>query len=252
MIGHLRPIGIFFVDSLSSLTKGFFALFNLELRFKTKDFLQTLLSGDAVLEVYDVGANRGQYALRCRAAGYRGRIYSFEPLVEENLRLQALAQKDDEWIAIAPVALGSQRGTSVINKSENSVSSSLLNINKAHTDLHPQSVYSGVQETPIETLDFYFQMHHQEGNTCLLKLDVQGYENQVLEGSSKTLGKVDYIQIEMSLINLYDQSVLLHEMNSLLLQKGFELVDIILGIRNTADNSLAQIDGIYRRIDHAQ
>jgi FkbM family methyltransferase len=241
-----------FVSTISRLVNGFLSSFNLEIRFKKKDFLQTLLAGDEILEVYDVGANWGEYAISCRALGYRGRIYSFEPLIEENHRLQLLAEKDDYWFAIAPVALGSQRGIGSINRAGNSVSSSLLEMNEKHLALEPNSKYVDKQETPIETLDFYFQMYHLEGNTCLLKLDVQGYEYQVLEGSSESLDKIKYIQIELSLSNLYSGCMQFNPINDYLYQKGFELVDIIPGVRDLSDRALAQFDGIYRRTNHAE
>jgi hypothetical protein len=94
-------------------------------------------------------------------------------------------------------------------------------------------------------------MYHREGSTCLLKLDVQGFESQILAGSSKALSKISYIQIELSLSDLYSGATLFNPMNDYLLQKGFELVDIILGVRNSRDRSLAQFDGVYRKLDHA-
>jgi FkbM family methyltransferase len=241
-----------FVRMISRIVNRILSYFNLEMRFKTKDFLEILLASDEILELYDVGANRGQYAQKSRALGYRGKIYSFEPLLEENQHLQLLAQKDPDWIAVAPVALGSQRGTGSINRSGNSVSSSFLQMNESHLDLDSNSKFIGVQETPIETLDFYFQMYHQEGNTCFLKLDVQGFESQILDGCSEALSKIKYLQIELSLSNLYSGSKLFNPMHEYLLHKGYELVDIILGVRNPKTKALAQFDGIYRRIDHAE
>ena len=166
--------------------------------------------------------------------------------------MQLLAEKDDFWIVVAPVALGSSPGTGSINISGNSVSSSLLPMDNKHLLLDSNSKYIGVQETPIEKLDLFFQMYHREGNASLLKLDVQGYEAQVLAGASECIGKINYIQIELSITNLYSKSTLFNSMNDFLVQNGYELVEIIPGARNSTDRSLAQFDGIYRRIMHAE
>jgi len=199
-------------------------------------------------EVFDVGANTGQYALRCRNAGFTGKIFSFEPLISENLRLIKRARYDDSWFAIAPVALGLEPGLGSINVSDNSVSSSILEMEPSHLAIEPKSKYVGAQETIIESLDFYFKMYHKPKNSSLLKLDIQGYELFVLRGASEAIKLVDYIQIEMSIENLYEESSLFSTVHSFLETQGFQLKDIILGVRSPITHALAQIDGVYKRV----
>jgi FkbM family methyltransferase len=69
--------------------------------------------------VIDVGANSGQYAGGLRAAGYRGRIVSFEPLSEPYGQLAAASSKDADWDC-RQLALGRRPGTTTINVSEDS------------------------------------------------------------------------------------------------------------------------------------
>lgn len=221
--------------------------FNLEVRFKKHNFLETILSQNGISEIFDVGANRGQYAVMCRKFGYAGKIFSFEPLASENIVLQRRARKDPLWYAIPQVALGSETGRSVINVAENSVSSSLLPITDSHIQIAEKSRYMNSEEVPIETLDYYFEIYHEDSELTLLKLDVQGYEKQVLLGARKCLSKIDLIQIEMSLSELYLNSETFSNMHAYLENEGFELVDIILGVRHPSNNSLAQFDGIYKK-----
>lgn len=50
--------------------------------------------------LFDVGANRGQYASVMRDIGYRGRIVSFEPIQSVFTELEQKAKSDEQWIAL--------------------------------------------------------------------------------------------------------------------------------------------------------
>ena len=75
---------------------------------------------DAVL---DVGANIGQYALWLWESGYKGRIISFEPLLEVYQHLLINSKKDLNWIIVPRMALGNEEGEKFINIASNYVSS---------------------------------------------------------------------------------------------------------------------------------
>jgi FkbM family methyltransferase len=69
--------------------------------------------------VVDVGASVGQYASDLRAAGYGGRIVSFEPLQGPYGVLAAGAARDGCWEAHR-LALGDEAGDARMNVSEDS------------------------------------------------------------------------------------------------------------------------------------
>ena len=75
--------------------------------------------------VLDVGANNGGYASELRRSGYRGRIWSYEPLSEAFAELSKSAARDDLWKTVN-CACGAKAGSARINVAKNSVSSSLL------------------------------------------------------------------------------------------------------------------------------
>ena len=60
-----------------------------------------------------------------------------------------------------------------------------------------------------------------------LKLDVQGYEDKVLDGAEDVIKIIKGIQIEMSLIPLYYKSILLPEMINRLNNYEFKLMGIL-------------------------
>jgi hypothetical protein len=61
---------------------------------------------------------------------------------------------------------------------------------------------------------------------ALLKIDVQGYEGEVLKGCISLLPGFSYIYVECSFIQLYSNQVLAHEVITFLNNNGFDLSGI--------------------------
>jgi hypothetical protein len=83
----------------------------------------------------------------------------------------------------------------------------------------------------------------------LLKLDVQGYEIEVLEGLVKHFDGCEVIQCELSLLPLVDGSPLLHQVIAYLYSRGFLLFDVDELIRAPSDGAVWQIDALFCRAD---
>jgi len=81
----------------------------------------------------------------------------------------------------------------------------------------------------------------------MLKIDTQGYERRVLDGAERSLESVVLLQLEMSLVPLYEGETLFHEMCPLLHQKGFRMVSIEPGMKDEKTGHLFQVDGIFQR-----
>ena len=196
--------------------------------------------------VLDVGANVGQYGDEMRAVGYKGRMVSFEPLAREFEQLSRRADGDKLWKTVNR-ALGESDGTADIHVSGNSVSSSLLGILPRHIRSVPTSAYTKNETIQIARIDTVFQDHYQAGDRVLLKLDTQGYEYQVLQGATASLPKIVGIQIEMSLVPLYDGEKRFSEMVPYLTDMGFSLMSIEPVFRDNATGQMLAVDGIFYR-----
>ena len=79
----------------------------------------------------------------------------------------------------------------------------------------------------------------------MLKIDVQGFEKNVLDGAKETLPYVSVIQVEMSLVPLYENQMLFFEMIHYLDDKGFTLFSLENGFSNPRTGRLLQTDGIF-------
>jgi FkbM family methyltransferase len=194
--------------------------------------------------VLDVGANCGQYALDLRANGYGGRIVSFEPLESAFGELSRYAANDPDWETMR-VALGAASGKNIINVAGNSTSSSLLGMLPAHEDAAPASKYVGAQEIEVVTLDQVLPRFGAWKGTIWLKIDTQGYEAEVLKGALGSLGRIGSIQLEMSLVPLYDGSETFEVMLKWMMERGFRLVGLQPGFTDPQTGRLLQVDGIF-------
>jgi len=197
--------------------------------------------------VLDVGANRGQFAQELRNdLGYKRRIVSFEPLSSAFELLKASAEGVQGW-EIFNIALGDSDETQEINIAGNSYSSSLLDMLPSHVESAPESKYIGSEMIEVKCLDSIFDDLCKPTNKIYMKIDTQGFESQVLKGAEKSLARIDTIQMEMSLVPLYEGQLLFNEMCMLMSEEGYSLVAIETGFSDPNSGQLLQVDGIFHR-----
>lgn len=194
--------------------------------------------------VFDIGANTGQFATQLRSLGYTGKIISFEPLHDAFSQLSKEAQKDPMWEAVN-TAIGNYDGEITMHIAQNSYSSSILNILPLHVLSAPDSAYIGQVKVPIHKIDSIINNYYQEGNNLLLKIDTQGYERQVIEGFSKSIGKILGLQLELSLQPLYEGETLMQDMIDLLRKKGFKIMLLESGHLDYTSGEVLQVEGHF-------
>lgn len=134
--------------------------------------------GDVTL---DIGANLGLVTLRlARQVGPAGRVYAFEPNPVLQRYLDATkARNPDLPVTVHPVALGKEPATLLLAvPSDNAGAASLVDLGgrkEAYEVPVPvQRLDDFVEQEGIERIDF-------------MKIDVEGYETQVLQGATRVL-----------------------------------------------------------------
>ncbi len=197
--------------------------------------------------ILDVGASDGSFAQQIRSIGFKGNIISFEPISYTFLKLKKKSRFDENWTALN-MALGDTDSEKVINISENYDSSSFLALKDSHLIANPTSKFKAIEKVSVKKLDSIYNEYVSPRNNVLLKLDVQGFELEVLQGSNQSLKQIKGIQIEMSFEQLYKGSLMFEEMKKWLENKGYTLCLLESGNRNFTTGKLLQADGTFYRI----
>lgn len=212
-------------------------------------YLVKQLEVHAITCVIDVGASDGEYAVGLRRFGYRGRIVSFEPLAEPYARATRIAARDSQW-DILPYALGANDTRVTLNVAGNrGRSSSLLAMLEEHRRALPCAAYVGTQVAEQRTLDGLFEAMVRRDERVHLKLDVQGYERNVLDGARAVLDRplLLGLQLELSLVPLYDGAWSYTEALEWAEKHAFELWQVLPGFTDQHTGRMLQADGVFFR-----
>jgi hypothetical protein len=101
-------------------------------------------------------------------------------------------------------------------------SSSLLPIGERQAATFPGTEEVGTATIEVAPLDCFISATEIEPR-ALLKLDVQGYELQALQGCESLLDRFAYVYAECSFVELYAGQALAHEVVAWLEARGFRL-----------------------------
>lgn len=206
-----------------------------------------LLAAHGVTHVLDVGANLGQYALSLRAAGYAGKITSFEPITDTHHALGRTAQSDPNWAVAPPMALGATNGRVTMHVSNRSDMSSVMPIEAATLDAIPRAFETATEVVPLNRLDAVFDQFVGPADTVFLKLDTQGSEFAILEGVDAILPRLAGLQIELSLFALYTGEVTYLDILRYVEARDFAAHLFLPGYFSRKLNRQLQMDGIFFR-----
>ena len=196
--------------------------------------------------VLDVGANKGQFAKLAREVFPFARIYSFEPLPNCFGELQNALAGDKNFIPFN-FAVGSKESTGSFFPSYHSPSSSFLKMEDLHKEAFPYT-HEGQVSQPItvtvNTLDNLLSGFVLEKN-ILLKIDVQGFEKEVIEGASKILEQTKVIIMEVSFSKLYHDQPLFHEVYQKIYEHHFIYHGNLAQMYHPVTSEIVQADAIF-------
>jgi FkbM family methyltransferase len=211
------------------------------------EYRKTLWLRDiGIKTVFDIGANTGQFAHYIRTIFPYATLYCFEPLLDCYQQLANDFQHHKHFQAFN-VALGTESGEVEIHRSSYSPSSSLLPMTDLHKENFPHTRDSVTEKVRLAKLDDLANDLHIT-RPMLLKVDVQGFEQQVLVGGPNVISQADVIIIELSFEPLYEGQSLFNDLYQMLVRMGFQYRGNQDQLISAKDGRVLQADGIFVRV----
>jgi FkbM family methyltransferase len=197
--------------------------------------------------VLDIGANSGQFAAKLRQSGYTGSVFSVEPQASAHRQLVEHTRQDMRWFALARQGAGAAPAMLDMNIAENGWSSSLRPVHANHVRAEPTTRTVMQERVFINQAGQLLRPEVLE-SVAALKIDVQGYEDQVLAGYESLLGGVRLLLLELSLVECYEGAPTLFSLDKMLVERhGFSRVSLEPAYYDDKTGTVQQYDGIYFR-----
>jgi FkbM family methyltransferase len=229
------------------LLRKFGNRFGVDVKMTDEEILMKQINNNNIDLIFDIGANEGQFAELIFKMGFKGRIVSFEPLTSAYKILFQKSEKYTNWEVAERFAIGESDGEIILHISENTLSSSALDILEEHTKAAPDSVYTGEEKVKVYKLDTIGKKYLKDSKNIFLKIDTQGFEEKILNGANKFLKDVKGILVETSLVKLYEGQALFPKIYSMIIEKGFELWGMEPAFINKETGRMLQADAIFFR-----
>ena len=193
--------------------------------------------------VLDIGSNKGQFILLIKKL-YKNKIfYSFEP-IREILEKQKKFFKDKRNLFFYNIGIGKKSEKKRFYITNRKDSSSFLKVERKIKDNEDYRVEEERIIT-IKSLDKIMSKKKLLG-PILMKIDVQGFELEVLKGSYSTLKKIKYIIIEVSNDEIYFKQPLANEIIKYLNSNNFMIIKKSSIPTNIRKSNLSQIDILFK------
>lgn len=205
---------------------------------------ETLLSlarrGYRPRRIVDGGANVGDFARMAKAVFAPLRIDLIEPQPACQQPLMALVDQAPECVLHA-AAIGCAAGTLQMALDPEEPSTG------AHISNDPGAPAGRLHPVPVDTLDAILAGITPADRT-FLKLDLQGWELEALQGASAVLPAIEVILIEVSFFaQAYEPPVA--TLIGFLADRGFVMHDIAALVGRQRDNRAHQADFVFIRSD---
>lgn len=180
--------------------------------------------------VIDGGAYEGQWTLDLLEVFPDASVLMLEAQSSKATRLQQIVEQCPKVI-FHQALLSAEDGTKLVFK-ENETASHVESVAfGGEVGIYSEAIDAIISRRGLPFPDF-------------IKLDVQGYELEVLRGATACLAHAEFCLLEISLLNLGNEP-LLAEVIAYMDDRGFQAYDICQFMRRPYDLALYQIDMLF-------
>ena len=188
--------------------------------------------------IIDVGAYVGEWSMLAHGIFPQASILMIEAQQSKESKLSAISRAHPRRIQHRIALLGPEmRENVVFHECEAAPTASSVLTSRESLDFHEV-------RRRMETLDSVLESAGL-GKPDFLKLDVQGYELEVLKGAPKTLATAEVILLEVSTLEMYEGAPLFHSVIAFMHDHAFRVFDIPTLMRVHGEDTLVQVDAIF-------
>ena len=196
--------------------------------------------------VIDIGANVGQFSV---AAGHLLPAAVIHPVEPDPATAERLRDNLPARIAsnIVVSAIGDRIGSVDFQVNSDSQVSSVLALGEGRKHAFPGDSVQKTMRVPLTTLDALFAGKPLVA-PVLLKIDVQGYEDRVIEGASQLLHSVRWIVMELSFARLYEGEKDFPGMLEMMNKRGFRFVRPLDFHTSGKTGAIIEMDALFENV----
>lgn len=171
--------------------------------------------------VFDVGACEGWFSKCWLEYNPTAKVHLFEP-VSSFYQKVLPSLRENRNVTLVNAACGAENGQLTLNSSSFAAVNSVLQF-ITNNDLDLRFDYQELVKV-IKLSDYSRALGLQK--IKLIKIDVQGFELQVLKGMAEILPLVEYVYVETSVHPVYEGASTFCDIFQYLSSTGFDLLDI--------------------------
>ncbi|MGH7243332.1 MAG: FkbM family methyltransferase [Phycisphaerales bacterium] len=187
--------------------------------------------------IFDIGAARGEWARMAHEIFPSARIFSFEPNAREQPALETVKREIPNFNYKLGF-LGPKRDK--VTYSDENTQTSLLSDAKS----------KGTATAEMYVLDELIASG-EIAKPDFLKLDVQGFELEVLKGAENALKSGPALLLEVSFIDFLPHMPLIEHVMKFMAERDYVWHDVMGLSRRPTDDTLWQMDVFFLKRDHA-
>ena len=172
----------------------------------------------------DCGCNKGQFAILSFKLNKFSEYIAFDPIIYPNSVIKYF-KKNNIKTHFKEVALSNKEGLKEFFITKRNDSSSLKKPKEFAFEYFADVFENDKKIVKVFKLNNFYELIKNTPEPRILKIDVQGNEFELLEGSDKIINFFEFIIIECTYFELYEE--IKHniiDVHSLLMEKNFKLV----------------------------
>lgn len=196
----------------------------------------------------DVGANIGVMGHKAIRRNFKGKIIAIEPVKYLFDKLVDDSKNKKNWININ-AGVSDKKGTAEIYvcSGHGGCSSFLQPTKYLEENAGSSGELRGKEKISLTTLDSVINEHCPKSKNIYIKVDVQGFELQVMQGLKENIDKVIGCRLEMAVnTNDYKNQPNMWEVIEYMRGIGFVLVHLCDNVwRHPKTKELVYVDGVF-------